>query len=121
MINKNIRSLRQHLSLTQKDFSKILGLAENTVCLMETGKRKISNKTIETICSTFNVNKDWLINNQGDMFINQDLDKKTSFLMGKIMASATSEDLLIKNLFYDLCHLDSGRLKILQEIINSWK
>ena len=88
---------------------------------METGKRKISNKTIETICSTFNVNKDWLINNQGDMFINQDLDKKTSFLMGKIMASATSEDLLIKNLFYDLCHLDSGRLKILQEIINSWK
>lgn len=69
-MNERLRTLRKTLNLTLKEFGEKIGRAPNTVGNYESGIRSIDNTTIKIICSTFNVNPDWLLNGSGEMFLN---------------------------------------------------
>lgn len=73
-MNTRIKKIRQSLNLLQKDFAKQIGLKQSSFCDIENGKAPITERTIISICSKFNVNEDWLKNGQGNMF--NSLDKK---------------------------------------------
>ncbi len=47
-------------NLTQQQFSKKTGLAQGYIANLENGNREISNKVVNLICLTYNVNPDWL-------------------------------------------------------------
>ena len=65
-MNKRIRELRKSLDMTQTDFAQAIGLTQNTITLIETGKRNISDFSVRNICREFHVNeelaKKWLAN-----------------------------------------------------------
>lgn len=63
-----IRRLRRELDLTQKDFGEAVGLTQNSITLIETGRRNISDYSIRNICREFNVNEEWLRTGVGEMF-----------------------------------------------------
>lgn len=66
-MNERIRTLRDALGLTQKEFGEKIGLKQNTVAVIESGKRETSDQTILAICRAFNVNEEWLRNGTGEM------------------------------------------------------
>lgn len=68
-MNNRLKMLRKSLGLTLSDFGEKIGKAQNTVSNYENGKRQIDTSILKLICSTFNVNPDWLLNGTGEMFL----------------------------------------------------
>lgn len=67
-LGERIKELRKTLNLTQQEFCIRIGLKRNSISLVESGKRNISEQAILSICREFNVNKKWLDTGEGEMF-----------------------------------------------------
>lgn len=67
-MNTRIKKLRKALDLTQQAFAEKIGLKQNSIALIESGKRNISDQAVLSICREFNVNEEWLRNGNGEMF-----------------------------------------------------
>lgn len=67
-MNTRIRKIRKSLELTQQVFAQRIGLKQNSIALIESGKRNTSDQTIFAICREFNVNEEWLRTGNGEMF-----------------------------------------------------
>jgi len=63
-----IRLVRKTLGLKQGDFACRIGLAQNTMSMIEHGKTALTDKNIKLICATFAVDEEWLRNGTGEMF-----------------------------------------------------
>lgn len=61
---KRIAELRKKKGLSQKEFGKLIGAAQNTVCNWENGKREPDNETLNKIASFFNVTTDYLFGSE---------------------------------------------------------
>ena len=49
-------------------FAERIGMKQNSIALVESGKRNISDYALRVICREFNVNKNWLYTGEGNMF-----------------------------------------------------
>ena len=67
-MNERIKSIRKHFDMTQAGFADRIGLKQNTVALIESGKRNTSEQTIIAICREFGVSEEWLRTGEGEMF-----------------------------------------------------
>lgn len=63
-----IRKIRKDADLTQEKFAERLGIKRNTVATYETGKSEPMDNIIFSICREFNVNREWLLTGNGDMY-----------------------------------------------------
>lgn len=63
-----LKALRRALSLTQKKMSEVLNCSQAKVSDYESGKLSVSNFDLSTIANTFNVNLNWLVTGEGQMF-----------------------------------------------------
>ena len=66
-LSERIKEVRKAESLTQTAFGKRLGIKQNSVALIESGKRNASDQTILAICREFGVNEGWLRTGEGEM------------------------------------------------------
>lgn len=64
-----LKKLRLELGLSGEKFGENLGVTKMAISKMENGKTNITEQTIKLICSTYNVNEDWLRNGSGEMFV----------------------------------------------------
>lgn len=67
-MNNRIKKVRKVLDLTQQAFAEKIGLKQNSIALIESGKRNTSDQVVLSICREFNVNEEWLRNGTGEMF-----------------------------------------------------
>lgn len=67
-MNTRIKKLRKALDLTQQVFAEKIGLKQNSIALIESGKRNISDQAVLSICREFNVREEWLRDGTGEMF-----------------------------------------------------
>jgi transcriptional regulator with XRE-family HTH domain len=81
LINERLKFFRQSLNLTQKVFAKSVFLSTSHYTLIETGKRKIKNSFLDSVCKIYNVNKDWFFTGQGNIFMNEPPDVKLEELI----------------------------------------
>ncbi len=89
-MNKRVKCIRKKLRLNQTEFGIKIGLKQRTIADIESGRNTLTERNFEAICRVFNVNPDWLRNNNGEMFMPQ---KKSQYL-----------DLLIKEYGLDCEH-----------------
>jgi len=75
-INNRLVELRTQLGISQKDMSQQLSVRQSYYSDLENGRRNVSNKFIDKVCSTLNVQKNWLYTGLGDIFT----PKKGNFL-----------------------------------------
>lgn len=68
-MNERIKELRTYLGLSQKEFSQRVQVGQSTLAMFETGDRVPKDIHISQICSSFNVNEEWLRNGTGEMFV----------------------------------------------------
>lgn len=99
-MNERIKRIRHELGLTQTEFAKRIGLKQNSMALIESGKRNTSTRAILSICREYGVNENWLRTGDGEMFEQlteqQQLMKYTGLLLkDKDSAIATAIQTLI--------------------------
>lgn len=84
-LNQRIKQVRRSLDLTQQEFAVRIGMKQNSIALIESGKRNISNQAILAICREFDVNETWLRTGEGEMFLPKDPDDELSEFMGAVL------------------------------------
>lgn len=67
-VNRRIKEVREALHLTQTQFSRVISLSSGYLAGVEVEKRKANDRLIKLICSSFNVNEEWLRTGKGNMF-----------------------------------------------------
>lgn len=72
-INQRFKILRKNiLNKTQLEFADILDMTHAGISKIESGSNTLTEKNIKIICKEFNVNYDWLVDGNGDIFIDTD-------------------------------------------------
>lgn len=75
-MNERVKTLRKVLQLNQTEFGKKIGITMRAVQKWENGKSKPQNSTLKSLINTFNVNPDWLLNGNGEMFLDNENNKQ---------------------------------------------
>lgn len=114
----NVRILREYLGLTQKDFSKKIGVSRANLSAIERGEVRLTERVIRDICREFSVSESWLLNNEGDMFIKLNNDKELETLLGQLLAG---EKQMIADAVLTLNRLDEQSLDIVIKMIAALK
>lgn len=63
------KAIRKHFALTQEQLAKKINRTSSFVSTVETGRCGLSAATVDTICSVFGVNEEWLRTGIGEMFV----------------------------------------------------
>lgn len=113
-MNKRLKILRTELELSQAEFSNKLSIAQSTYAVLESGKSVLRDRHIKLICSTFNVNEEWLREGKGDMFDNS-LTENLSANLAKLF---TKGDQLTKKLILGLSELDENEIEIVKILVD---
>lgn len=112
-LKENIKTLREHLGLSQKAFADRLMLTPPTISRIEKGDRKINDRLIVQICNEFNVNEEWLRSGEGEMFKGSD-DFELASMMGKMFSG---DDNFLKNVFLTFARLNDSEREVVKKII----
>ena len=64
---KRIRDLRKRKKLTMKQLGQVIGVAESTISLYESGKRQPDNDTLQKFADYFDVSVDYLLGRTDDI------------------------------------------------------
>lgn len=67
---ERIKEIRKVLNLTLEKFGTQVGVGKSAISKLEKGDCNLSDQMAKAICREFNVNHDYLINGEGDMFSN---------------------------------------------------
>lgn len=116
-MNERLKKLRRALGLTQQQFADRIGVKRNTIAMYEMGKTTPSETVILSICREFNVNKSWLLDGIGKMFVEQTRDEQIEEFVGTLLQN--EEDSFKRRLISGLAALDETGWKILEDFLNS--
>lgn len=89
-----LKAVRKTLGLNQTDFARHLGITQTAYSMIENGNRPLSDKYIKVVCSTFNVDENWLRTGQGEMFTASPYEKEFTDIFSHLTAE-TQEYLLL--------------------------
>lgn len=65
---ERIKEIRKALNLTLEKFGEKLGVKRGAISNLESGARNLTEQMATAICREYNVNYDWLKEEEGEMF-----------------------------------------------------
>lgn len=65
---KRIKKIRQVLGLSQREFGEKLGVSRDVISNIEYNRVEPKEVFIKHLCKTYNVNREWIEFDQGEMF-----------------------------------------------------
>lgn len=77
-IGDNIKKLREHLNLTQKEFGSKIGRSHQAIQKYESNDTPVKQAMLILISQAYNVNPDWLLNGTGEMFLGENKQQALS-------------------------------------------
>lgn len=116
-MNERIKSIRSALGLSQEAFGSRIGIKKAAVSRIESGAVNLTETNIMLICEKFDVNREWLLNGTGEMFLPESSDS--------LDALAEQYDLtpLEREIFENYCKLSKAQRlafwDVMQKIIGS--
>lgn len=116
-INERVRILRKRLDLTQAEFGNRIGLKQNSIALMESADRTVSNQTILSICREFSVNENWLRTGEGAMRASDTYEKEIGDFLKHCMTVKDTD--IQKRLILYLSRLTDKEWKQLDLVLDS--
>lgn len=100
-IGTRVKKVRLRKGISQEQFGEIIGIKKAAVSKIENGENSLSKGNLLAICRQFNVNKEWLINGNGEMF------------------TPKSKEDEIRNFFENVISSDSDIAKIQRKFIST--
>lgn len=98
-IGERIRQLRKDtLNLTLVEASSRLGISNQSLSAIETGKNNPSDQTIRSICREFGVREKWLRSGEGSMYMQLTPDQERAVFLASVTAGESSPEV---NAFID--------------------
>jgi transcriptional regulator with XRE-family HTH domain len=79
--NARLKVLRKTLNLSQKVFAKGIYISTSYYAEIELENRRVNDRIIELIATKYNVNKDWILTGEGEMFSKAPPDVKLEQLI----------------------------------------
>ena len=67
-VGSRLKAVRSELGVTQKTMAKRLGVTFGLISGVERGRFGLTDNMADALCSTWPINKEWLLNGRGDMF-----------------------------------------------------
>lgn len=110
-MNERIRQIRKALDKTQQEFADSLDTSRNNVAGWETGTRVPSATALALICTRHNVNKEFLIEGKGEMFLERNMENELMAWAGRVLAE--KDDSFKKRFIKMLMSLDEDEWEIL--------
>lgn len=115
-MNERLKNLRKTLNLTQKEFGEKIGVTNFTISDIEKGKLSLTERNQNLICEKFNVNKEWLENGTGEMFLPILPVDEFSQILSEI---EESDDEFIKNFLKVYWQLDDSGKKVIKAFVQA--
>jgi len=107
-LNSRVKQVRTTLNISQRDFAKRIFISQTLLGNIELGVRNVNDRTVQLIVNSFNVNKNWLLTGEGEMFSVHAVDIKLSNLIDNFnQLDITLKDFLLEQ--------SKGLLKIQKE------
>ena len=66
--SERVKEIRKTLDLTMEKFSEKLGVGKTAISNIESGNRNLTEQMSKAICREYNVNYDYLMYGEGEMF-----------------------------------------------------
>lgn len=102
-MNERIKLIRKTLGYNQKEFAKILGIAQTSVSYLEKDGATVTEQNIRSICSQFHVNEEWLRTGEGKTFVEDNRIYLDQFLSQKGIKKENLEDVIeLINTYFEL-------------------
>ena len=113
-IGKRVAEIRKHYRFKQQEFADRVGLSRPFIAQVETGIAALSARSINTICNTFSINQEWLIEGKGKMIVEPSKKEAISYLFADVL----NDDPYKVRIIEGLSKLNSEELKALAAIID---
>lgn len=85
-IYERLKHLRKEiLNLTQEEFSQKLLMTRGNLASIEVGRISLTDRNIQVICATYNVNEKWLRTGDGEPFNELSEQEELAAWMGTIL------------------------------------
>lgn len=85
-IYERLKYLRKEiLNLTQEEFSQKLLITRGNLASIEVGRISLTDRNIQVICTTYNVNENWLRTGEGEPFNELSEQEELAAWMGTIL------------------------------------
>lgn len=118
-MNNRIKLLRKELGITLEQFGGRVGVTRAAISNIETGKRKVTDQMIKSICHEFNVRDEWLRFGTGNMFETLSKEEQVAALLGDIFTDRESEIYEFRlSVLRELGKLDEKDWKVIKRIVD---
>ena len=91
-INERFRRIIKELDLSQDAFAKGANRTRSEISNIVYNKTVPKNEVIQSVCSAYNVNKEWLINGEGEPFIKLSRNAQITKFVGEAMRGEAPTD-----------------------------
>lgn len=117
-IFERIRFLRKNeLKYTQEQFADALHITRSSLSVIEIGNVSVTDRNILTICSTFNVNEDWLRLGKEPIFKQLNKEEEIAAYMGTLLSDDGNQ--FQKRFIRALSKLDDDGWDVIEKLINN--
>ena len=90
-IGDRITCLIKAKGLSQRKFGETIGVSSGALSQICTGRTSPSASTVKSICLSYNINRNWLLTGEGEMFNAQSEAEELAYLMGAVMYNEEAE------------------------------
>ncbi|UWD55012.1 MAG: helix-turn-helix domain protein [Bacteriophage sp.] len=111
-VNERIERVRTSENLSRKDFGLKINKSADAVYNLERKRASINLDTIDLICESFYVNKNWLLNGVGDMYSIDESNINIGNTVSKILESKK-----LSVLAHQLVNLSDEKLKVIYDLV----
>ena len=117
-IETRIKEIRKRIGLTQTEFGEVFGVSRNVINSYERGVVAPIPLFIESLCTKYDVNPDWLMHGSGEMF----LDKTAEDEITEFLASVVTDDdeSIRKRFVLALSKLDGDDWKTVEKFLDAF-
>lgn len=121
MLNR-VKEIRSTFGLNQTEFAQKVHLTPQSISMIESGKRPLTDRLIHNICTEFGVDEHWLRTGEGDMYP-APADEDAELM--ELMAMLTADDMdpnkkrIVANMCRYIMSLSSDDLDRLNDLITA--
>lgn len=110
---ERVREIRKYLGLTLEQFGEKLGVQRSAVSKIERGERGLTDQMVKSICREYNVNYDYLMYGDGEMF-----DDLPQTLLDELCVQYDCDD-DDRIMIYEYLKLDVASRKVLKDYMRN--
>lgn len=114
-MNSRVKLVRDHLNLKQNEFAEKLGIRQSSLSSIENVSVNVSDRVFKDVCLAFNVNKEWLITGNGEMFNTLSREDEIVIWASKLTRKDCNNE-FAKNFARVLSRLDDSDWDVLEKM-----